>query len=223
MNKINIFKNKRLIPQKLIKYGFKKKNNIYIFKTDMLDGEFEFFIQIDGNGITQTEVKEKSTKEPYTLHLLDDADGNFVGKVKNEYDFLLKDIKEKCFETGIFEWDYTYRVIDYCKNKYNDDAEYLWKRTPRNAVIRRSDNKKWYLALLSVNGDKLGQKTQDIIEVINLRVNPNEMQDILKNKNIYPAYHMNKKNWVTIILDGSVQIDKIYKMIDTSYEIALKK
>ena len=224
MNKVNVFKNKKLIPNKLLKYGFKKVKSSYVYNCLILNGEFEFFIKIDADkGDVSTELKEVSTDEIYTLHLLPDAEGVFVGKVKEEYDNILNDIKTKCFETGIFEWNYTYRVIDYCRSKYGDEPEYLWKRTPRNAICRRKDNKKWYLALLSVGGDKLGLKSDEIIEVINLRVKPDEMQEILVNKNIHPAYHMNKKNWVTIILDGSVQIDKIFKMIDTSYEIALKK
>ena len=223
MNKVNTFKYKRLIPEKIIEYGFKKDKNIFLLQTDIMDGEFELYIEIDNNGNTITELREKNSKEIYTLHLLADAEGDFVGKVKEEFDSVLKNIKEKCFETGIFEWDYTYRIIDYCRNKYKDEPEYLWKRTPRNAICRRKDNHKWYLALLSVNGTKLGLKNDEIIEVINLRVHQDQMQDILKNKNIYPAYHMNKKNWITIILNGSIKIEEIYKRIDTSYEIAKKK
>ena len=224
MNKVNVFKNKKLIPEKLLKYGFKKGKSSYLYKCLILNDEFEFVVEIEaGKGDVSTELKEVSTGEVYTLHLLLDAEGIFVGKVREEYDNILNDIKTNCFETGIFEWDYTYRVIDYCRSKYGDEPEYLWKRTPRNAICRRKDNKKWYLALLSVGGDKLGLKSDEIIEVINLRVKPEKMNEILKNHNIYPAYHMNKKNWITIILDGSVPIEKIYERIDDSYDIAFKK
>lgn len=223
MNKINNFKNKRLLSEKLIKYGFKKNKESYSFQKDILDGEFQFYIEIDNKGSTSTEIREKATNEIYTLHLLPDAEGNFVGKVKEEYDSIINDIKIKCFETGVFEWDYTYRVIDYCKEKYGDEAEYLWKDTPRNAICRRKDNKKWYIALLSVKGTKLGQKNDDIIEVINMRTPAETIQETLKNNDIYPAYHMNKKHWITIILDGSISIDEIYKRIDISYQIAQKK
>ncbi|MBF1202590.1 MAG: MmcQ/YjbR family DNA-binding protein, partial [Fusobacterium periodonticum] len=35
-----------------------------------------------------------------------------------------------------------------------------------------------------------------------------------------PAYHMNKKHWCTICLDGTVELEKIYNLIDISYELA---
>lgn len=224
MNSISTFKNKKVILAKLIKYGFKKEGKIYTYTNNILDKEFKFIIKINPlKNTAETEIRESATDEIYTLHLIQDAEGTFIGKIREEYENILEDIKEKCFENGIFEWDYTYRVIDYCRNKYGDEVEYLWKDTPRNGICRRKDNKKWYLALLSVKGSKLGQSTDDIIEVINLRVPADNMQNLLNNPNIYPAYHMNKKHWISIILDGSVSIKNICESIDTSYDIAGKK
>ena len=224
MNRINTFKNKKLIPSKLIKYGFKKNKEKYSYTFDILNGEFEFYIEIDSlKNECQTEIKETATGEIYTLHLLPDAQGTFIGKIREEYEHILDDIKKNCFENGIFEWDYTYRVIDYCRKKYNDEVEYLWEQFPRNGICRSKDNQKWYLALLSVNGKKLGQNIDEIIEVIDLRARTEEIPQLLNSKNIYPAYHMNKKHWITIILDGSVSLEEIYRRIDESYKIAEKK
>ena len=43
----------------------------------------------------------------------------------------------------------------------------------------------------------------------------------------YPAvtagYHMNKRHWNTIMLDGSVPEDEILEMIDDSYDLVVKK
>jgi len=47
------------------------------------------------------------------------------------------------------------------------------------------------------------------------------MEELLSNKSYYPGWHMNKKNWYTIILDGSVETEEIYKRIDESYRLAL--
>jgi len=224
MNTINIFKNKRIIPAKLTKYGFKKFKDTFSYETDIYNGEFTLKITIQADDLTTyTELKEKATGEEYTLHLVEDAQGEFVGQIKEKYKEVLDDIKSKCFETGIFEWNYSYRVIDYCKKKYKDEMEYLWEKFPRNGVCRRKDNKKWYLAILSVKAEKLGYKTDEIYEVLDLRAPVNEIPQMIKQRNIYPAYHMNKKSWITIILDGSVNIEEIYKKIDTSYELALKK
>ncbi|MBQ2313248.1 MAG: MmcQ/YjbR family DNA-binding protein, partial [Elusimicrobiaceae bacterium] len=111
-----------------------------------------------------------------------------------------------------------YKVLDYALKKYGDKEEYLWPKFPRNAVCRRKDNQKWYFAILSVNGTKLGLK-DEIIEVINLRAPKDEVPELLKLKHIYPAYHMNKKSWITIVLDGSCTLEEIFARIDKSYEL----
>ena len=38
---------------------------------------------------------------------------------------------------------------------------------------------------------------------------------------VQPGYHMNKKHWNTIIIDGSVSIRKIFEWIDDSYNLVV--
>lgn len=208
--------------QKLKEYGFKKNGNKFSYNTEILNGDFILNIDITEGKEIQTELIEKEFNEPYTLHLVEGANGTFVGKIREEYQKIIDNIKEKCFEIKNFEWKYSYRVLDYAKEKYNSPAEYLWPKFPRNAICRRQDNNKWYFAILSVQGNKLGLETDEIIEVIDLRVPEDDLPRLIKQKKFYPAYHMNKKHWITIILDGSVPIDEIFKFIDKSYELAKK-
>ena len=50
------------------------------------------------------------------------------------------------------------------------------------------------------------------------------IQNIIDMKNYFPAYHMNKKYWLTIRLDGcSLPIEKVFEHIDKSYLLANKK
>lgn len=207
---------------KLKKYGFKKNGNKYSYSVDIMSGDFALNIFIENENEIKTELIEKAFNEPYTLHLVEDAQGTFVGQIREEYEKILNDIKEKCFNIKVFEWEYSYKILDYAKEKYGSPAEYLWPKFPRNAICRRQDNKKWYLGIFSVQGNKLGLKTDEIIEVINLSAPTNDVPDLIKQPNIYPAYHMNKKHWITIVLDGSVSIEEIYKYIDKSYSVVKK-
>lgn len=208
--------------QKLKQYGFKKNNDKYSYSVNIMNGDFTLNIDIINENEIRTELIEKAFNEPYTLHLVEDAQGTFVGQIREQYEKIIDEIKEKCFEIKAFEWEYSYKILDYAKEKYNSPAEYLWEKFPRNAVCRRQDNEKWYFALLSVQGSKIGLKTDEIIELVDLRVPFAEVPNLLKQPNIYPAYHMNKKHWITIILDGSMSLDEIYKFIDRSYELAKK-
>ena len=69
-------------------------------------------------------------------------------------------------------------------------------------------------ALVSENGTPLQ---------INLKCDPEEAQ-ILRglHKSIIPGYHMNKEHWNTIILDGTLPNELIFKMIDDSYDLVIK-
>lgn len=40
---------------------------------------------------------------------------------------------------------------------------------------------------------------------------------------VTPGYHMNKKHWNTVILDGSLRVAEIREMIRDSYELVSKK
>ena len=78
------------------------------------------------------------------------------------------------------------------------------------------------MAILTVRKDRLGFDCTENVEVADIRANPDEVQELIKRNDIFPGYHMNKKHWVTVLLDGSVDLKKIYKMLDISYNLAKK-
>lgn len=218
----NIFKNKKLIPHKLKEFGFKKNGNKFFCQEKIMNDEFLVKIEISEPNIVKTQTVETESGELYTLHLTD-SDGTFVGKVREEYNNLLQKIAQNCFENTVFKFKNTYKVIDYIKNKYGDDVEYLWEKFPDNAVARRSDNSKWYLAILTVGKNRLGFDSDELVEVIDLRADKDALPELIKQDNIFPGYHMNKKHWISILLDGSADINEIYRYIDESYILAKKK
>jgi len=60
----------------------------------------------------------------------------------------------------------------------------------------------------------------DNFESINLKCDPEEAV-LLREKYdaIQPGYHMNKKHWNTVMLDGSLTDKLVYKLIDDSYNL----
>ena len=216
-------KNKKYNKTKLSDFGFRKTNDGFVYSEDIMNGEFSLLFTILKSGDVKTELIETETKEPYTLHLVEGVEGKFVGEVKAEYNRVVDKIIKDCYEMSVFEFEQSLDVLKYAKNKYGSEAEYLWEKFPRNAVCRREDNQKWYFAVLSVKADRLGFDTDDIIEVIDIRAEREDVPNLLKQDNIYPAYHMNKRSWITVVLDGSMSREELYSRIDKSYELAGKK
>lgn len=215
-----IFKNRKFNPQKGKSFGFEKKQKEYLYKTEILNNEFTLIVKIQNNGTVKTELTENSTGELYTLHLVKSAEGDFVGKIKDAYESELNKIAQNCFDFSIFKSEQVYEIFDYIEKKYGDTPEYLWEKFPENAVIRRHDTQKWYAAILTVKAEKLGLKSSEIVEVIDLHAKPEDIPKLITQSDIYPGYHMNKKHWYTIILDNSVETEKIQNYIDESYLLA---
>lgn len=216
-----IVKNKKADIKKVELFGFKKCNKRYEYTTSFMNGDFTLLVKISENNKILTELTENETKEIYTLHLTD-AEGNFIGQIRDEYNKVIEKIIKECFIYDVFKNNYTKKVISYIKDVYSDELEYLWEKFPDNAIARRKDNSKWYLIIMTVKKNKLGFDSDEKIEVIDIRADKNQIQELTEKPDIYPGYHMNKKNWITIILDGSIKIEEIYKFIDKSYALAKK-
>ena len=73
--------------------------------------------------------------------------------------------------------------------------------------------------LLTVSKNKLGIDSTDIVEILDLKILPEEIESVVDNEKYFLGYHMNKKHWFTIILDGSEKIEKIFEYIDKSYNM----
>ena len=97
------------------------------------------------------------------------------------------------------------------------------EKSPKNAIWRNQNNRKWYGAVLVISKDKLKIESNEMVEILDLRYQKNDIKNIIDNYKIFPGYHMNKDNWITIILDGRVELEEIYQLIDNSYQLSLHK
>jgi predicted DNA-binding protein (MmcQ/YjbR family) len=58
---------------------------------------------------------------------------------------------------------------------------------------------------------------------INLKCDPERAIELREKYSfIYPAYHMNKKHWNTVIINNFLNDSFIYSLIDHSYELVKK-
>lgn len=215
----DFIKNKKINLKRFKEFGFKLIDNSYYYHTSLLKNQFKMTVKINLDNSIFTEIIDTETNEPYVLYLIENRSG-YSEKVYKEYSEVLEKIKKKCFEDEIFKANYTTEIIAYVKNKYGDKLEFLWEKSPKNAVIRRKSSNKWYAVILTISKKKISLNSDEIIEIINLHNNPEEIEKIIDYKKYFPAYHMNKKHWCTICLDGTVELKEIYRMIDISYELA---
>ena len=205
---------------KLLKYGFECIGGEYVYTTDIFDNQFLLTVTINESGLTTT-LLEKEIQEVYTLHLVSSASGKFVNRVREEFYKVIDDINEHCSDNPTKN-ELVTQIHDYVLQKYGDAPEYLWEKYPDASIIRRKDTQKWYALFMNVSLKKLSLDDDKVVPIIDIRYDANELPTKVDNKHYFPGYHMNKKHWITVILDGSVAIEEIYDLIDKSYNLAKK-
>lgn len=114
-------------------------------------------------------------------------------------------------------------IFAYIKKKYKTTPEYPWGESD-GAVLRHSDNRKWFALVMRVGRGKLGLAGDGSVDVVNLKIDDMVFKDVLmQNKGILPAYHMNKEHWITVLLDGTVEEDQVCNLIDLSFAATASK
>ncbi len=110
---------------------------------------------------------------------------------------------------------------------YGAAEEFPWAEYPEYSIFRHSGNRKWFALFMQVPRVKLGLQGDGLLEILNVKCSPALTSTLLDTfqpgTGLYPAYHMNKKHWLTIALDGSVSETKIKEFIEESYRLTAPK
>lgn len=114
-------------------------------------------------------------------------------------------------------------IENYINENYDALQEYPWEKYPKFTTFKHKNNKKWFALIMEVPYQKLHIDKEGNANVINLKNIPEMLGGLRKNEGILPAYHMNKEHWITVLLDGTVDKEKICGLIDISYDLTGKR
>lgn len=112
-------------------------------------------------------------------------------------------------------------LFDWCRQKYGTEPDYPWN--DKNAVLRHTDNNKWYGVVLEVDQRKLGLTDEGIVDILNVKCDPVMIGSLRMQSGFYPAYHMNKDKWISIMLERPEADETIKDLLSLSYELTKGK
>lgn len=115
------------------------------------------------------------------------------------------------------------RITQYIQDTYGTEAEYLWADSPDSAVFRHPASRKWYAIIMGVLPERLGLLAGRTLDVMNVKCSTIMIGSLLSTKGFFPAYHMNKNHWISIVLDNSVSDDQIIPLLELSYDSVAPK
>ncbi len=109
-------------------------------------------------------------------------------------------------------------VLSLAQDRYCTEAEYLFSKSPGFAVLRHP-NKKWYGVVMDLSREKLGLPGEGMVDALNVKCDSMMSGSLRLQPGILPGYHMNKERWITIVLDGTVDLEQIGILLDISYDM----
>lgn len=91
-------------------------------------------------------------------------------------------------------------------------------------VLRHADTGKWFGIIMHISGNKVGLSPDIKVDVMNVKCKPEDTFTAREiSSGILPAYHMNKKHWISILLNGTVEPQLTEALLENSYELTKKK
>ncbi len=213
-----ILKNHVADKNLLLKYGFVYSSGVYSLEKSVCGGDFISKTSIDGSHFC-IKLYDSEFGDEYNMIAVEDAQGAYVGQVRAEVNALAEDIVKHCFTSSGLR-DFT---IKYIADKYGVLPEYPWADSPNSCTFKHPKNKKWFGLIMDIPQEKLTKKGKNIVDVINLKNTVENIKTIVDNKSVFPAYHMNKTHWISVLLDSRTQEEDLKKLIDESYGLIDKK
>ena len=215
-----IFKSYQFNKEKAHAYGFVENGEVWTYSCQILQGEFFMTVSITPDNVS-FQVFDKETGDLYPQVHMESMRGSFVASVREACLEILYQIRKACFDVQDFICPQTKRIMAQVQEKYGNQLEYLWEKSPDTAVLRHEDNQKWYAVMMRISWDKLEKGREGLVEAVNLK--HDQVADLLSKKGIYPAFHMNKRYWLSLALDDSLQDEEVIELIERSWNLTVKK
>ena len=112
--------------------------------------------------------------------------------------------------------------LDYCLNIFGTSPDYPFDEDFETAVLRHTDNRKWFALLMKVSRRKFGFDSDEAVDVVNLKLPVDMFGSFGKDDGVYPAYHMNKLHWISVLLPDATD-ETIAFLAGVSYEATKSK
>ncbi len=111
----------------------------------------------------------------------------------------------------------------YVFEEYGVSPDYPFSKTKDKdtAVFRHGRNKKWFALVMDIPKSKLGLESGEISTVVNMKYSEDMLLAFGRPRGVYPAYHMNKLHWVSVLLDAA-DGDTVKLILEESYNLTKK-
>ncbi len=112
--------------------------------------------------------------------------------------------------------------LEHCLDAYGTSPDYPFDEDFETAVLRHSANRKWYAIVMRVSRRKFGIDSDEVIDVVNLKLPTEMFGSFGAADGVYPAYHMNKLHWISVLLPDALD-EVVQFLVNVSFEATKSK
>ena len=209
------------VPQKekLKALGFVEADGELCFRKNIADGEFYTVIRLSEKSMT-AEVFETSSDERYVLFDVPSAKGAFVGQIRNEVQAVIEEIRRNGFDSR----DLRQKYVDFLHTELSAPGDTPWSdEGDCTSTVYRCPGGKWFALVMEIKFKNLGFESDEPVWAVNLKADAEKIPEITDRKSIFPAYHMNKKYWITVLLTAVTDFEQLCDLTRRSYQLVLGK
>lgn len=223
----------------------------------------EFTLNIE-KSLLEAHVFDSETGERYALFDVPNAQGTFVGEVREKVQRLINEFCKTCCVSADLRKDY----FAFIEHRFAVKPEFPWRaesaklsakfgvsaETLDDSAVFRCPNGKWFALAMNITYRQMqsGLKALDAekaaapapvsafaansstattapfsaeerVWCVNLKAAPEEIPLLIDAKSIFPAYHMNKKHWITVALTAATDFGKLCDLTGRSFELVAGK
>lgn len=162
------------------------------------------------------EVFDAATGDKYTLFDMPSASGAFIGKLREQIQLIIEDFRKSCFTTE----DLYQKYIDWLTKRFSVQPDYPWPEDSPDSFVFRCPDNKWFALVMKLKYKQLGfESGEEKVWAVNLKHEAGKIDTIVDRHSIFPAWHMNKKHWITVLLTAVTDFEKLCELTERSYEL----
>ncbi len=209
------------LVEKFQAFGFEKLNQgvqpeyICTKSIDVDGSEFDVIITCRPGTSLTAQVFDKATGDRYTLFDIPGARGAFIGKMREQVQKIIDEFRATCFD----EQDLHEKYISYLSSQFGVQPDFPWDDSP-DAGVFRCPNGKWFALMMKIKYKQLGVGSGDEnVWVVKLKHDADDIPDVVDRHSIFPAWHMSKKHWITVLLTAVTDFEKLCELTQRSFEL----
>ena len=117
-------------------------------------------------------------------------------------------------------------LFDFARERWGVEPDCPFADYPEAAVLRHTDSGKWFALVMPVKAEKLGlagRARGEEVDVVNLKLQPPLVTMMLEKEGAFPAYHMNRKHWISVVLGSAFPEGELLELLELSFRLTQKK